>query len=79
MSTDVMFGNPTGDFIAKLSQSIRAGMGTASNPDYRFSITDYNNAIRLLPFNNMLVIQNFLNAIGNRMELPRRSLEPEVD
>ena len=64
-------GNPTYDVLGGIGKTAHALLKTTRN-DYRWSRTDMNRMMRLLPFQNMYGVNNILNSIRDNSGLPRK-------
>jgi len=64
-------GNPTYDVLGGIGKTAHALLKTTRN-DYRWSRTDMNRMMRLLPFQNMYGVNNILNFIRDNSGLPRK-------
>ena len=64
-------GNPTMDLIDGSFRTL-GQIQKSWRDDYRFSRTDLNRAMRLLPFQNMYGITNILNYIRDNSGLPSK-------
>jgi len=73
LDANALFGNPTVDTAIKGWRTGTGILSTLTNPDYRYSETNWRNDMRLIPLGNMLGIQNGLQMFGDSMNLPRHS------
>jgi hypothetical protein len=70
LDTNIITGNPTYSLIfQKLIPSLKAVSQSTFNPERTFSQADGNKAIGILPFYNLIGLQQFLRAITS--ELPK--------
>jgi hypothetical protein len=74
LDTNIITGNPTYSLIfQKLIPSIKAVSQSTFNPERTFSEADGNKAIGILPYYNLIGLQQFLRAIAG--ELPEKRQE----
>ena len=68
LDTNIITGNPTYSLIfQKLIPSLKAVSQSTFNPERTFSQSDGNKAIGLLPFYNLVGLQQFLRAITSQL------------
>lgn len=70
LEVNLYTGNPTYDLLTNgVGKSLQSIL-KATRSDYRFSKTDMNRMMRLLPFQNMYGINNIINFLKERSGLP---------
>ena len=72
LEVNLYTGNPTYDLLTNgVGKSLQSIL-KATRSDYRFSKTDMNRMMRLLPFQNMYGINNIINFLKERSGLPEK-------
>jgi len=64
LSSGLLMGNPTSSLITTLPTAVTDITGSIFSGEKSYEYRDFMNATRLLPWNNLPVIQNMLQAIG---------------
>ncbi len=70
LEVNLYTGNPTYDLLVNGFGKTFGSMLKSTRSDYRFSKTDMNRMMRLLPFQNMYGINNIINFLKERSGLP---------
>jgi len=71
LASDAVAGNPTVDLLDKALNLYKGGGRAVADEDYSWSQTDQRNLTSMLAFQNLMGVQNILNAISS--DLPRQS------
>ena len=72
LEVNLYTGNPTYDLLVNGFGKTFGSILKSTRSDYRFSKTDMNRMMRLLPFQNMYGINNIINFLKERSGLPEK-------